>query len=487
MPKTKLLSFISRNVKTDLIRNSFWGILSNIIQNILFSVFFIVVARKYSTADFGAYILANTLYSFVVAFSSLGLGQWFIRELIIIEDKAGLIGKFFKTQLLVGILFYGVNIALSYTLYDSALIRHLSLLIGINVVFDNVIYVINFVNIAKLEQKKTFIVLTIEAVLKFLVACFLFVSAIPVLHLAFILILLRFTTLNLFIRIGSSNLVNLRQIIKAKINPAEIKNIVVANWPFIVIGSISVVYWRIGNILVSKNLGLMDVANYEISFKLFAMAQILPFIVSNSIFPMLVHKYNSNRNDTLSLYKKAFIAYTIYGLLAYTFVYSFSDLIIPFLFGAKYLLTPQFCKEMFLTILVFPTALLQANLLVAMKLEKTDMKFNILSLLINVLICVIGLYYYKSLSVVNYAIFISFLIFHIAQDVMLLKGKITHKSHALFFYLASAAAIGLYHFLVSFFNKYYLFIGFWCIAGILAGMVYIKYYAQKNILQPVHD
>jgi hypothetical protein len=36
----------------------------------------------------------------------------------------------------------------------------------------------------------------------------------------------------------------------------------------------------------------------------------------------------------------------------------------------------------FLTLLIFPTAILQANLLVAMKLEKYDMIFNIVSLIL---------------------------------------------------------------------------------------------------------
>lgn len=481
MIKHKLITLLAKKFKTDLVKNSFWGVLSNVIQNILFSVFFIVVARKYNTAEFAGYILANTLYGFVVAFSSLGLGQWFVRELVVIENKTELISRFFKVQLLVGIFFYGVNVLLSYTLYHNDLIRHLSLLIGINVVFDNVIYVITFVNIAQLEQKKTFIILTVEAVLKFLVACILFVVDVPIIYLAFILIILRFTTLNLFIRIGSSNLVNLRQIIKVKVDIAEIKKIISANWPFIVIGSISVLYWRIGNILVSKTLTLADVANYEISFKLFSMAQILPFIVSTSIFPMLIKRYNSSMSNAVMLYKKAFVVYTVYGLLAYTFIYSFSDFIIPFLFGKKYLLTPVYCKEMFLTILVFPTALLQANLLISMKLEKMDMRFNILSLLINISICIVGLYYYKSLSVVNYAIFLSFLVFHIAQDLVLLKRKVTNKNHVLVFYLVSGLVILAYQSLVMRFNKHYTFFLFWTLLAVFGGLVYLRFYHRRGL------
>jgi O-antigen/teichoic acid export membrane protein len=480
MLKNRFVALLSQKLKTDLFTNSLWGILSNILQNILFSVFFIVVARKYNTTDFASYILANTLYGFVVAFSSLGLGQWFIRELVNIKDKDVLVGKFFKIQFYVGILFYVVVIVLSLALYHDALIRQLSLLIGINIIFDNVIYVVKFVNIAQLEQKKTFIILTVEALLKFLVACFLFVAKIPIVYLALILILLRFTTLNLFLRIGTSNLINFSKIIKATIDKAEVKNIIISNWPFIIIGSVSVIYWSIGNIIVSKFLTLNDVANYEISFKLFSMAEILPVIVSATIFPKLVKLYKEDEKAAYNLYKMAFVAYAAYGIMMYTFMYSYLDLIIPNLFGAKYIITPVYCKQMFLTILIFPTVLLQANLLIAMKLEKIDMWLNVLSLVISLSVCFIGLHYLKSLSVVNYAIFFSFCIFHIVQDMVLAKRKITSNSHIFIFYLLTALVVVFYRLVAIVVDPYYWFIIFWSVLSLLMAIIFFRVYYKKN-------
>jgi O-antigen/teichoic acid export membrane protein len=449
-----------------LFKNSFWGVLSNIFQNILFSIFFIVIARKYSTSDFANYVIANTLYAFVVGFSSLGLGQWFIREILNVEDKSTLTNKFFKIQIFVGVLFFLVNIALAFSLYDSTLIRSLSLLIGINVIFDNVIYVIKFINIAQFEQVKTFFILTIEAVLKFLIACLLFIFPIPILWLSLILILLRFLTLNLFIRIGCSNQINLLRIVKVKLSLEEIKNVIVSNWSFIIIGSVSIVYWRIGNILVSKLLTLNDVAIYEISYKLFSMAEILPVIISSSIYPMLIKSFSSSIEEMRTLYRKSFFAYFLYGLLAYTFVYSFADFAIPYFFGDKYASASVYCKEMFLTILVFPTALLQANVLIAMRLEKLDMWFNIISLIVSLSICIIGLSFYKSLSVVNYAILISFLVFHLIQDIVLIYRGLLNIRHMLIFYIASALTLFFYYYLSDQFNKYFIFLAFWLLVGV---------------------
>ena len=469
-------------LKMPLLNNSIWGIISNIFQNILFSIFFIVIARKYSTADFSNYILANTLYSFVLAFSSLGLGQWFVREVVKSEDKAALINRFFKIQFIAGIFFYFVNVGLVFVLYDSIMIRNLTLLVGVNLIFDNIIYVIKFVNIAELNQKRTFIILSIEALLKFLIACLLFIIPLQILLLTGFLIALRFLTLNLFLRLGNVHLVSFAQIWNVKIKYEDIKTIVFSNWTFLVIGSISVIYWRIGNILVSKWLTLKDVADYEISFKFFSIVQILPTIVSGSVFPLFVKYYEQRGQDIYKLYKIAFFIYGMYGLTSFTFMYSFSDSIIPFLFGSKYALTAIYCKQMFLTMLVFPTALLQANLLIAMKLEKKDMFINLLSLVVNFLFCVIGLYYYKSLSVVNYSIFVSFLIFHLIQDFVLYKKQIISISHAITFYLVSFGIVFFYESLSSYVNPYILFVSFWVFIGTMLITYYHKLYTKGSLL-----
>lgn len=477
----KLFLFISKKSKTPLIKNSFWGIISNISQNLLFSAVFVIIARKYSTNDFGSYVLANTIYAFVLAFSSLGLGQWFIREMMNTDDKKTLINKFFKKQLYIGVIFYVLNVIVSYSLYDSQLIRSLSLLVGINLIFDNMIYVIKQINIAELEQRKTFVILTIEAVLKFMIASLLFIFPIPILTLAVFLIVLRFISLNLFIKIGSSNLINLSDVLKVKVSFREVKELVVSNYAFTVIGSISVVYWRIGNILVSKILTLKDVTQFDISLKLWSIAAILPFIVSTSIFPLLVKSLKSGKNEMQRLYKNAFLAYGFYGIFTFTAVFTFSDFFIPYLFGAKYVSTPVYCKELFLTILLVPTALLQANVFIAMKLEKLDMLYNLISLVIYLLLCAIGFYYFKSLSVVNYGIFISFLSFHLLQDIYLIRKKILTLNHAFLFYTVTASLVGIFYFFSTKFNVYYVFFVFWALILVIAASIGIILYKKQII------
>jgi O-antigen/teichoic acid export membrane protein len=251
---------------------------------------------------------------------------------------------------------------------------------------------------------------------------------------------------------------------KFKIFYADIKKLVILNWAFIIIGGVSIINWRLANIIISKMLTSFDVANYEISFKIFSIAQILPVVVSTSVFPMLVQLYNNEEKGNFNLfYKKVHLYYFLFGLLSYTFIYSFAGKLIPIAFGNQYQSNAEYTTQMFLTILVFPTALLQANILITINLEKLDMLFNIFALIINFAICLIGLHYIKSLTIVNYSIFASFFIFHISQDYILIKRGFTTLKSALNFYILTAVFIYTYIILSNVINSYLLFTLTWII------------------------
>jgi O-antigen/teichoic acid export membrane protein len=466
MQLTQLFKKLKGN---QLFSNSFWGGVSNLFQNLLLSFFFIILARVYSTQDFGHYIISNTLYSFVLGFSSLGLSHWFIREVINKkEQRQDIINKFFKIQLVIGFLFYIINLIIAYSLYESSLVRQLSMIIGINIIFDNVINAIKALNIADLQQKKTFILLVTEAFLKFLIACLLIFYKIDIFILSLILITLRLITLNLFINIGSSNEISLGKLIRVKVDWKEIRTIIFGNWAFIVISSLSIVNWRIGSIIVSKVLTLKDLADYEISFKLLSIAYLLPIIVSSSVYPTLINAFKEGREKMKNIYNKAFFLMMAYGLLAFTFTFSFVDIFIPLLFGPQYANTSVYCIQMFWVMLVFPTIFLQANVILTLKLEKIDMLCNITSVLINITLCFAGFAFSRSLSIVNFAIFTSFLLFHLIQDFILIKQKVTIGKHVLMFYVVSALITVLFYSCSTIIDKKLIFALFWFVILIIA-------------------
>jgi len=459
--------------KNQIFVNSSWGITSQVFQSILLSLFFILIARHYATQVFANFIIATVLYQLLSAFSSLGLSQWFIREITGTENKEDLIYKFFKIQIYSGITFYLLNIILGFLLYDDKIIHVLTILLGINIVFDNLINAIKCINISEFKQEKTFIILSIDAFLKFVATCFLFVYPFSIITLCIILVIVRFVTLNLFLRIGLSGLINLKSLYKYKISLNYIKYLLVLNWPFIIMGGTSIINWRAAAIIISKALSSGDVANYEISYKIFSMVQLLPIVVATTFFPILINLFKDDKIKELSaFYKKVHRYYLLFGLLCFTFIYSFADFLIPILFGPDYAGTGIYTQLMFLTILVFPTAFLQANVLVAMKYERLDMWFNVVLMSINVIFCIVGAYFFKSLNVIIISIFLGFVVFHILQDVFLIKKSISSVRHVFEFYALSVFSIGSYFLLNKWVNSTLLFFAFWLVIFCLS--IYIN-------------
>lgn len=467
-----------------LIKSSFWGIAANGLQSVLLSLFFVILARKYTKPEFATFLIANTVYQLLAAFSTLGLGQWFTREVVKTENSNGLVNKFLKMQLYSGLFFYLVNVFLTKLLYNDPVIFKISLLLGINIVFDNIIYAIRSLNVAEFKQQKTFVILLIDSLLKFLASCILFLYPINTVILSAVLIVMRFLTLNLFLVFGSSNSINIRKLMQYSISFDEIKKIVSQNWAFIIIGSVSIVYWRIGNIIISKTLTDADVANYEVSYRVFSLALILPMIISTTAFPQLVELNKQGNMQKLSGYfHRVFNVYLLYSLMCFTFFYSFSQYIIPWVFGSSYSNNIDYTIQMFLAVLVFPTTLLQANLLVALHREKADMWLNIVALLLNVAFSLTGIWIFRSLVGVNLSIFVSFLVFHMLQDYLLIKMKVVPVNKVAQFYVISIAVVGSYVLLAQYIAPYWLYAGFWAVLLLIIIRVTIGFSKMKQLLK----
>jgi O-antigen/teichoic acid export membrane protein len=443
---SKLLSLQQRVLRSPLLINSAWGILANLLQTGLTSAFFVILARKFPANDFAQFLIANTVYQLVAAFSSMGLSQWFIRDYASSDDKTNLTVEYLKIQIILGLVFYAVNVAAAFSLYPDGNIRLLSIILGTNIIFDNLINAIKSLNIAEFLQKKSANILLIDALLKLSVSGLLFVYALPIVAIAALLVVSRLITVNLFIKIAASN-VTLVEVLRKKISFAHLRDLLMRNWYFVVIGSVSVVYWGVANIIISKMLSLKDVADYEISFKIFSIMILLPIVASGSIFPKFITLYKAGQMQELRrLFSNIQRTYILVSVLIYAFIVSFSQFWLPFIFGRVYVDAVPCVNLMFLTFLFFPTVLLQANLIVAMKMEKMDMIFNLCSLVCNVGGCLIGLTLYRSLSVVNYSIAASFLVFHLLQDALLIKKGIVTWLGTAGFYVAIPAFVLAYHY-----------------------------------------
>lgn len=444
-----------RIFRSALFKNGAWGISANVLQTLFVSLLFIITARQYSSDDFAQFLIASTVYQILVAFSSMGLGMWFIREYKLEADKSKFSSKFIKIQIVLGITFYLANIALAFWLYPNGQIRWLCIILGLNIIFDNVIYAVKNLNIAEFEQKKTFNVLVLDGLLRLLLGCSLLFIPFSIITLSLLLISIRFVTVNLFIKIGSSNNLTLQSILLSTINWTDLKIQLLSNYKFAIIGSVTVIYWRIANVIIAKILTLQDVSDYEISFKILSILMMFPTIAAATIYSEFTkHTNSASRKPIKSLFKILQLGYSGYSIVCFILIYTFADTILLTAFGDKYATSIESLRQMVLVILVFPNVLLQANLIVAMKQEKLDMWLNILSLGAYLTASWIGLTYVKSLSVLNYSIFFSFVLIHILQSIFLIKHNLSKVSDSVVFYLTLISFSAGYPIIIENYNKY---------------------------------
>jgi hypothetical protein len=128
--------------------------------------------------------------------------------------------------------------------------------------------------------------------------------------------------------------------------------------------------------------------------------------------------------------------------------------------------------------LIFPSVLYQANLLVAIKMEKIDMYLNLLSLFINLLIAGLGLMLNYSLSSITYSIFISFLVFHLSQEYFLIKKGVSQLVDVIALYLLIFGGMGAYTLLMKYLEVTYLFPLIWIAVFIFIIPSYKRYFVK---------
>ena len=91
------------------------------------------------------------------------------------------------------------------------------------------------------------------------------------------------------------------------------------------------------------------------------------------------------------------------------------------------------------------------------------MWLNVISLFVNVGLAFTGFMFYKTLSVVNLSIFISFIVFHLLQDYILVKNKVATPLEITYGYIALIVGFAAYILLGKVVNLYLLFILFWAV------------------------
>lgn len=425
-----------------LLRESSWGLISTAVQVLAMTAFFVLVAHHYSKLDLAKFMVANTVYQLMASISTLGLSSWFIRERE--QDTSGNApAAFLRVQLVSGSVFFLLTAATGCFYADST-IRELLLLLGVTILADSFLYSVKSLAISQDRQQNVVRLQLLDAGARLLA-----VGGAIVLHASIVTMVTGLVGLRLVVAAGYATSGRAQdfaigRLFSNGIPWRQMGVIVGRNWYFVVLGSVSLLYWRTSNFLVFNFLSLHDVANYEVAFRVFSIAQMLPIVVAGSLLPRLVMLLSQGQEARA----KRLMAFScrlgfVYGLLVWSIIQSFGGYLIPFVFGAQYQDAQPAAAHMAFTLLLFPTGILQASLLTALKLERKDMWFNVISLAACIVFAVGGLFFVaRALWVVNLAIFASFLLFHLCQDVLLVRRQFIRPRQLLLSYaLAGSMAV----------------------------------------------
>jgi O-antigen/teichoic acid export membrane protein len=423
------MSIVNKLTGKSIISNTISGVAANVLQNIFLGIFFVLLTKSIGLNKFSEYVIGNSLYQIVAAFSTMGLANYFIREYVQMEEKKDYATlHFFATEFILSFIGYIIIILSSVTLYNNELvIIQVSSILGINILFDNIIYSVKAIHIAEKTQIVFLKITLFESLVKLLLASIYYYVPFDFILFILILVIARILTLKLaYVSLPNNikeeiGILSELKSIKKKIEIKKIKGLIYKGRVFVIIGAVNIIFWRINSLLLSKLATKTDVGLYEIALKFFSIAQIIPVILLGTIFPVMAKNY-SDTKSYLTISKKTYLQVFIFSVYTTLFAYYLCPYFIDYFFGKEFNGAIKITQHMFFALIPFSLSLVQAYMLLSSHNEKLDMWLNIINVIFNTILGYTMISIYGSMGSVT-SITISFILFYFLQGIILRRKK----------------------------------------------------------------
>jgi O-antigen/teichoic acid export membrane protein len=423
------MSIVNKLTGKSIISNTISGVAANVLQNIFLGIFFVLLTKSIGLNKFSEYVIGNSLYQIVAAFSTMGLANYFIREYVQMEEKKDYATlHFFATEFILSFIGYIIIILSSVTLYNNELvIIQVSSILGINILFDNIIYSVKAIHIAEKTQIVFLKITLFESLVKLLLASIYYYVPFDFILFILILVIARILTLKLaYVSLPNNikeeiGILSELKSIKKKIEIKKIKGLIYKGRVFVIIGAVNIIFWRINSLLLSKLATKTDVGLYEIALKFFSIAQIIPVILLGTIFPVMAKNY-SDTKSYLTISKKTYLQVFIFSVYTTLFAYYLCPYFIDYFFGKEFNGAIKITQHMFFALIPFSLSLVQAYMLLSSHNEKLDMWLNIINVIFNTILGYTMISIYGSMGSVT-SITISFVLFYFLQGIILRRKK----------------------------------------------------------------
>lgn len=301
----------------------------------------VLVTRYLGPRDFGTFSYAQSFVGLFAAFSSLGLDDILVRELIKSEDKHHeLMGTSFWLQMMGSCFLMTCLILFVFFNDNEPLTNKIILLVGLTTFLHSFNVITNFFN-SQVQSKFGVIPAFLGVLISALLKIYCIWKNQPLIIFVYILV---FDTLFLA---GGQVFYYLKYkyvIKKWKFRLSTGKLLLKDAWPLVLSSIVISIYMKIDQIMIKELVDNASVGQYAAAVRLSEAWYFIPMIICTSLFPAIL---NAKSKD-LGLYKERlrnlYTLMVILGLSIVIPVIFFADWGILFLYGEQYDQTAEVLK-----------------------------------------------------------------------------------------------------------------------------------------------
>jgi len=329
------INFGSQSFKKYFLNTS-WLFSQRVFKLIISFAINIYVIRYLGPADFGLLSYALSFVGLFTAFSSLGLDNIIIRELVNEPGKRDvLLGSTFFLKLFgafISIIIIFITLFITSEEKESSI---LILIISASTIFQTVNIIESFFQ-AKIKVKFSAIAQFVSLIVSALLKVLLILLKAPLIYFA-----LAFTLEFLFIGIGFLIAYSIKEaaLFKWRFNKQTASNLLKDSWPLTLSGLVIAVYMRIDQVMIKNMLSDQEVGYYAAAVRFTEAWYFIPTAICTSLFPSII---NAKKIDPLLYSTRLQKLYDILTWLSYAVAIPltiFSTSVVTLILGKEYLPT----------------------------------------------------------------------------------------------------------------------------------------------------
>ncbi|MBL7473729.1 flippase [Robertkochia sediminum] len=335
--KTSLrhLNFLSN--KSGFIRylsNTSWLAGEKVVRLLVALLVGIWVTRYLGPEDFGILSYAQSFVALFVAFSSFGLKDILVRELVKSKDKNDLLlGTAFGLQTLGSVIIMSILLVAILLNDNEAITNKIIIILGL-VSFLHSFGVINSFFVSRVQSKyvavSSLVALLISSGIKLLLIYYEAPLLWFVYAIAFEVVLVTIGLIVAYHKTGYA-------VSQWRLSRTLGLELVKESWPVILSGIMISIYMKVDQVMIKELMDNASVGQYAAAARLSEAWYFIPMIVCASLFPALVNAREKSESLYHSRLQRLYDLMVIMGLAVVLPVVSLSEWGIVFLYGEAFL------------------------------------------------------------------------------------------------------------------------------------------------------